>query len=147
MPRHLGRVFVDERLQGLPLIGWAGQHHGFSWLIRLAMGGLLLSATNTAIIALVSVIYLMAKDDELPRPFTMLTRLVVPSQTRPSPPRAAGRASRVSGRGRNHRDTLSSVAGAGPRRLLQRAQKLREFAGRGAVAGAHVVAGHADTEL
>jgi len=39
---------------------------------------LLLSAVNTAIVDLVSVQYLMAKDDELPQPFTMLNRFGVP---------------------------------------------------------------------
>ena len=78
MLRHLGRVFVDEAWQGVPLLHWLGHRHVFSTLVSVVIGGLLLSATNTAIVALVSVLYLMAKDDELPRPLAMLNRFGVP---------------------------------------------------------------------
>ncbi|MCX6898405.1 MAG: universal stress protein [Verrucomicrobia bacterium] len=49
-----------------------------AWAVGLVFGFLLLSATNTAIVGLVSVIYMMAHDDELPRHFTSLNRFGVP---------------------------------------------------------------------
>ncbi len=78
MLRHMGQVFVDEPAQQVSWLSWLAAKNPFSWLIGLALGGLLLSATNTAIVALVSVLYLMAKDGELPKPFAMLNRFGVP---------------------------------------------------------------------
>lgn len=49
-----------------------------AWVVGGVFGLLLLSATNTAIVGLVSVFYMMAHDDELPRHFTSLNRFGVP---------------------------------------------------------------------
>jgi nucleotide-binding universal stress UspA family protein len=49
-----------------------------AWIVGGVFGLLLLSATNTAIVGLVSVFYMMAHDDELPRHFTSLNRFGVP---------------------------------------------------------------------
>ncbi len=78
MLRHLGRVFVDEPLRNIPGLSWLGHANVFSWVVGLVLGGLLLSATNTAIIALVSVLYLKCKDNEMPPQFATLNRFGVP---------------------------------------------------------------------
>jgi amino acid transporter len=63
----------------------AGQHHfgekaGFAFgkVAGITFGLLLLSATNTAVMAMVSVLYAMAQDKELPRPLTKLNFSGVP---------------------------------------------------------------------
>jgi nucleotide-binding universal stress UspA family protein len=63
MLRHLGEHFVGP---------WFGQVVGVVFAI------LLLSAANTAIIGLVSILYLMSHDGEMPRPFRKLNRYGVP---------------------------------------------------------------------
>jgi len=78
MLRHLGFVFVDERIRTIEWLSWLGNANVFSWVVGLVLGGLLLSATNTAIIALVSVLYLMCKDNEMPPQFATLNRFGVP---------------------------------------------------------------------
>jgi amino acid transporter len=78
MLRHLGQVFVDDPLKQLSWMEWAGGRNWFALIVSVVVGGLLLSATNTAIVALVSVLYLMAKDDELPKPFATINRFGVP---------------------------------------------------------------------
>ncbi len=50
----------------------------FSKIAAVVFGLLLLSATNTAIMAMVSVLYAMAQDKELPRPLTKLNYSGVP---------------------------------------------------------------------
>lgn len=78
MLRHMAQVFVDEPAQKIGWLEWIASKNPFSWTVGLVLGGLLLSATNTAMVALVSVLYLMAKDGELPKPFAMLNRFGVP---------------------------------------------------------------------
>ncbi|NQU12476.1 amino acid permease [bacterium] len=78
MLRYMGQVFVDEPLQQVSWLSWLGNINPFSWVVGLVIGGLLLSATNTAIVAMVSVLYLMAKDREMPEPLAMLNRFGVP---------------------------------------------------------------------
>jgi amino acid transporter len=78
MLRHLGLVFVDQPMHQLSWLGWLGEHNPFSRLIGVVFGGLLLSATNTAIVALVSVLFLMSRDGEMPPPFSTLNRYGVP---------------------------------------------------------------------
>lgn len=78
MLRHMGEVFVDQKVEQVPGLGWLAGKNLFSWLVSLVIGGLLLSATNTAIVALVSVLYLMTKDGDLPQPFGALNRFGVP---------------------------------------------------------------------
>lgn len=78
MLRFLGQSFVDEPVAAATGWGWWDATKPFGWVVSLVMGGLLLSATNTAIVAMVSVLYLMAKDREMPEPFAMLNRFGVP---------------------------------------------------------------------
>jgi amino acid transporter len=71
MLRHMGRVFVGDAL---------GLHAGqiASLVISILFGLLLLSAVNTAMVALSSLTHLMARDWELPRFFFKLNRHGVP---------------------------------------------------------------------
>ncbi len=78
MLKYMGQFFVDEPMQRVSWLSWLGDRNPFSLVVSLVIGGLLLSATNTAIVALVSVLYLMAKDKELPEQFAMLNRFGVP---------------------------------------------------------------------
>ena len=48
-------------------------------VVGMVFGLLLLSAVNTAIVAMIGVIYMMARDGEMPRPFTKLNRHGVPA--------------------------------------------------------------------
>jgi amino acid transporter len=61
--RYMGQQFVGERF-GV-VIGWV-------------IGVLLLSAVNTAITGIVALLYVMARDGELPEPFLQLNRFGVP---------------------------------------------------------------------
>jgi len=63
MLHYMGEVFVGK---------W------FAWGVGVVFALLLLSATNTAIVGLVSVIFLMARDGQLPRHFASLNRFGVP---------------------------------------------------------------------
>ncbi len=78
MLRFLAEKFVDEPLKQVSWLGWLGERHLFSWTVGFVIACLLLSAVNTAIVDLVSVQYMMSKDDELPQPFAMLNRFGVP---------------------------------------------------------------------
>ncbi|HWB52692.1 MAG TPA: amino acid permease, partial [Tepidisphaeraceae bacterium] len=48
------------------------------WAVRMVGGFLLLSAANTAIAGMISILYLMARDGELPTPLVQLNRFGVP---------------------------------------------------------------------
>ena len=63
MLRYMGEVFVGP---------W------FGWVVSIVFGLLLLSATNTAIVGTVSVLFVMARDQELPWLFANLNRFGVP---------------------------------------------------------------------
>lgn len=63
MLRHIGMTVGGE---------WLGI------LVSIVFGCLLLSAVNTAMVSMVSVLYLMTDDDEMPRPFASLNRYGVP---------------------------------------------------------------------
>ena len=78
MLRYIGHVFVDQPMQQISALTWFGNHAVFSWAISLVLCVLLLSAVNTAIVDLVSIQYMMARDGEMPQPFTMLNRFGVP---------------------------------------------------------------------
>jgi amino acid transporter/nucleotide-binding universal stress UspA family protein len=52
--------------------------HGFGLLVGIVVGILLLSAVNTAISAMIGLIYMMARDGEFPRGFTRLNSHGVP---------------------------------------------------------------------
>lgn len=72
MLRFLGEHFAT---------GLAGPAAGsvFGWIVGLVFGVLLLSAVNTAIVAVIGVTYMMALDGEFPRPVTRLNRYGVPA--------------------------------------------------------------------
>ncbi len=57
----------------------AGVGHTFGMIAAIVFGLLLLSATNTAVMAMVSVLYAMGQDRELPRSLTRLNYSGVPS--------------------------------------------------------------------
>ena len=57
-----------------PLV-WAGLS---VWSSAIVFGLLLISAVNTAIVALIGVFYMMAQDGEMPRPFARLNKHGVP---------------------------------------------------------------------
>jgi amino acid transporter/nucleotide-binding universal stress UspA family protein len=76
MLRFLGQHFatLSAGAQAGPTIGPI-----FGWIVGLVFGVLLLSAVNTAIIAVIGVLYMMALDGEFPRPLTKLNRYGVPT--------------------------------------------------------------------
>jgi len=61
--RHMGDIFVGP---------WFGK------IVGIVFALLLLSAVNTAIGGMIAVIYVMARDHEIPEPFTQLNRFGVP---------------------------------------------------------------------
>ena len=50
----------------------------FGWIVGIVFCLLLLSAANTAIVAMIGLLYMMARDGEMPRQFTRLNRHGVP---------------------------------------------------------------------
>jgi amino acid transporter len=72
MLRYMAQVFGGE-LFG-PVFG-----HVAAWTVSIVFGILLLSAVNTAIMALSSISYLMGRDQELPPVFTKLNPFGVPN--------------------------------------------------------------------
>jgi amino acid transporter/nucleotide-binding universal stress UspA family protein len=72
MLRYMGQMFVGG--------AWgpaAGQIAG--WVVSAVFGFLLLSAVNTAIVALISISFLMSRDGELPPQFQKLNEFGVPN--------------------------------------------------------------------
>jgi amino acid transporter len=72
MLRYMGQVFVGNVFGPL-----AGQIMG--WAVSIVFGVLLLSAVNTALMALSSISFLMARDQELPPVFAKLNSFGVPN--------------------------------------------------------------------
>lgn len=72
MLRFLGEYFAADLTT--PAIGAA-----FGWIVGIVFGVLLLSAVNTAIVAVIGVFYMMALDGEFPKPMTTLNRYGVPA--------------------------------------------------------------------
>ena len=72
MLRYMAEVFV-----GHPFGSLAGQIAG--WIVSGVFGFLLLSAVNTAIVALVGTFFLMSRDGELPEHFEKLNSFGVPN--------------------------------------------------------------------
>ncbi len=70
--------FLGEYYGSLALGPHGG--HFFGIIIGLVIGLLLLSAVNTAIGAMIGLIYMLARDREMPRPFTRLNSHGVPWQ-------------------------------------------------------------------
>jgi amino acid transporter/nucleotide-binding universal stress UspA family protein len=72
MLRYMGQVFVGGAIN--PTAGvWMG------WIVSIVFGFLLLSAVNTAIVALVGISFLMSRDGELPPRFQKLNEFGVPN--------------------------------------------------------------------
>lgn len=69
--RYLGETFIGQIL---------GDQFGiiFGWILSIAIAILLFSAVNTAITGLVSILYVISHDGELPKSFQKLNRLGVP---------------------------------------------------------------------
>src|SRR5207237_10540168 len=72
MLRYLGETFVGGALG-------PGLGHAFGFIVSIVFGLLLLSAVNTAIVDLITIQFLMARDRELPKIFQRLNRCGVPS--------------------------------------------------------------------
>src|SRR5450755_3590980 len=72
MLRYMGETFVGGALG--PTIG-----HAFGFAVSITFGLLLLSAVNTAIVDLITIQFLMARDREMPSIFQRLNRWGVPS--------------------------------------------------------------------
>lgn len=72
MLRYMGQYFVSH--------SWGGEAiaYLFGSLVSIVFGVLLLSAANTAIVALVSLLFVMSKDGEMPEIFQKLTPYGVP---------------------------------------------------------------------
>jgi len=68
--------FLGERYAALVGGPWFGE--AFSLFVGVVFGLLLISAVNTAIVALVGVTYMMAQDGEMPRQFARLNKHGVP---------------------------------------------------------------------
>jgi amino acid transporter/nucleotide-binding universal stress UspA family protein len=69
--------FVGEHFA--TLLAGPGIGSFFGWIVGILFGVLLLSAVNTAIVAVIGVFYMMALDGEFPRPLTKLNRYGVPT--------------------------------------------------------------------
>jgi amino acid transporter/nucleotide-binding universal stress UspA family protein len=72
MLRYMGEMFVGGALG--PAIG-----HAFGFAVSITFGFLLLSAVNTAIVDLITIQFLMARDREMPSIFQKLNKWGVPS--------------------------------------------------------------------
>ena len=72
MLRYMGQVFVGGALG--PALG-----HAFGIIVSIVFGLLLLSAVNTAIVDLITIQFLMARDQEMPSIFQRLNKWGVPS--------------------------------------------------------------------
>lgn len=71
MLRYMGQVFAGNMFG--PVAG-----NVMGWLVSIVFGALLLSAVNTAVMALSSISFLMARDQELPPVFARLNSFGVP---------------------------------------------------------------------
>ena len=71
MLRYTAQVFVGHSLG--PVCGMIA-----AWLVSITFGLLLLSAVNTAILGLISISFLMSRDEELPPVFAKLNQFGVP---------------------------------------------------------------------
>jgi amino acid transporter/nucleotide-binding universal stress UspA family protein len=68
--------FVGQHYETLAIGPWFG--HAFGWFVGIVFGLLLISAVNTAVVALIGVTYMMAQDGEMPLQFARLNRHGVP---------------------------------------------------------------------
>lgn len=68
--------FIAEQFGAVTVAPWFGTV--FGWIVGVLIALLLLSAANTAIVALIGLLFMMARDGEMPREFTRLNRYGVP---------------------------------------------------------------------
>jgi len=68
--------FMGEQFAAASFGVWLGQ--AFGWIVGIVFLLLLLSAANTAIVAMIGLLYLTARDGEMPRHFKRLNRHGVP---------------------------------------------------------------------
>jgi amino acid transporter/nucleotide-binding universal stress UspA family protein len=68
--------FMGEQFAAASFGVWIGQ--AFGWVVGIVFLLLLLSAANTAIVAMIGLLYLTARDGEMPRHFKRLNRHGVP---------------------------------------------------------------------
>ena len=68
--------FLAEQYGGMALGPAFGDF--FGWIVGFVVAALLLSAVNTSIAALIGLLYMLARDDEMPKPFAGLNRHGVP---------------------------------------------------------------------
>lgn len=68
--------FMGEQFGAATVGPWFGS--AFGWVVGLVFCLLLLSAANTAIVAMIGLLYMMARDGEMPRSFTRLNKYGVP---------------------------------------------------------------------
>jgi len=68
--------FMAEQFGTATVAPWFGTV--FGWVVGILMALLLLSAANTAIVAMVGLLFMMARDGEMPVEFTKLNRYGVP---------------------------------------------------------------------
>lgn len=68
--------FIAEQFGTATIAPWFGTI--FGWVVGILVALLLLSAANTAIVALIGLIFMMARDGEMPAEFTKLNRHGVP---------------------------------------------------------------------
>jgi nucleotide-binding universal stress UspA family protein len=71
MLRYMAEVFVGSSLG-------ATMAHVAAWIVSIVIAGLLLSAVNTCIVALITIQFLMSRDGELPPEFQRMNRFGVP---------------------------------------------------------------------
>ena len=87
LPREMAPQLTEHRDDMLRLLGDyfatlatnAAVGHIFGIVVGIVFGVLLLSAVNTAIVAVIGVFYMMSLDGEFPRPMTRLNRYGVPT--------------------------------------------------------------------
>jgi amino acid transporter/nucleotide-binding universal stress UspA family protein len=69
--------FIGEQFGTATVSPWFGSL--FGWIVGIVFFLLLLSAANTAIVAIIGLLYMVARDREMPRQFTRLNRHGVPT--------------------------------------------------------------------
>ncbi len=68
--------FIGEQFGAATVSPWFGVM--FGWIVGIVFFFLLVSAANTAIVAMVGLLFMMARDGEMPRQFTKLNKHGVP---------------------------------------------------------------------
>jgi amino acid transporter/nucleotide-binding universal stress UspA family protein len=68
--------FIGEQFATATFSPWVGNI--FGWIVGIVFFLLLLSAANTAIVAMIGLLYMMSRDREMPRQFRILNRHGVP---------------------------------------------------------------------